>query len=79
MKELDFSFKDILDVEQRQGGKIRRGKITIPAKVIKTKLSCLKFFFNSFDVIIFVPKIDIKSELRFSLCKETMHHVLKKM
>lgn len=37
MKELDFSFKDILDVEQRQGGKIRRGKITIPAKVIKPK------------------------------------------
>lgn len=79
MKELDFSFKDILDVEQRQGGKIRRGKITIPAKVNKTKLSCLKFCLNSFDVIIFVPKIDIKSELRFSLCKETMQHVLKKM
>lgn len=26
-------FKDILDVEQSQGGKIRHGKITIPAKV----------------------------------------------
>lgn len=73
MKELDFSFKDILDVEQRQGGKIRRGKITIPAKVNKTKTSCSKFCVNSVDVIIFVPKIDIKSELRFSLCKEAMH------
>lgn len=73
MKEIDFSFKDILDVEQRQGGKIRRGKITIPAKVNKTKTSCSKFCFKSFDVIIFVPKIDIKSELRFSLCNEAIH------
>ena len=31
--------KDILDVEQRQGGKIRHGKITIPAKVWKIQLT----------------------------------------
>ena len=39
----------------------------------------LKSAVTFYVIIFFVTKIDIKSELRFSLCKEAMHHVLKKI